>query len=175
MQMSRFFGPVVQQGYVVPDLKATMNHWIEVLGVGPFFLFEHLHPEQADYKGQAVDLDISAAFAYCGEQQIELIQQHNDKPSVYLDFLKEHPQGGLHHLAFWTQGNEALLERLKKEGHSLRVAQRYGANHSYLETDLFPGTMVQLMHASDAYLGMFQIVKTAAQNWDGTEPVRTLA
>ncbi len=173
--MSRFFGPVVQQGYVVSNIKATMQHWIDVLGIGPFFVFEHFHPLEADYKGQPVDIDITAAFAFSGDQQIELIQQHNDAPSVYSDFLKVHPQGGLHHIAFWTKGNEALIEHLAKEGLSLEVVQHYGTTHSYLNTALFPGTMVQLMHADDAYVGMFNMVKSASLDWDGSDPIRVLS
>jgi len=33
--MSRIFGAVCQNGYVVRDIQAAMRHWIEVIGVGP--------------------------------------------------------------------------------------------------------------------------------------------
>ncbi len=33
--MSVLFGPVVQQGYVVPDVELAMQHWL-ARGVGPF-------------------------------------------------------------------------------------------------------------------------------------------
>ena len=33
--MSRIFGAVCQNGYVVRDIDAAMKHWIEVMGVGP--------------------------------------------------------------------------------------------------------------------------------------------
>ncbi len=36
-RMSRLFGDVRQNGYVVRDLEAAMKHWTQVLGVGPFF------------------------------------------------------------------------------------------------------------------------------------------
>jgi hypothetical protein len=36
--MSNLFGPIVQQGYVVPDLDATMAHWL-ARGIGPFLVF----------------------------------------------------------------------------------------------------------------------------------------
>jgi hypothetical protein len=35
--MSRFFGKVCQNGYVVRDIEAALKHWTEVLGVGPFY------------------------------------------------------------------------------------------------------------------------------------------
>jgi hypothetical protein len=35
--MSRIFGKVCQNGYVVRDIEAAMAHWTQVLGVGPFY------------------------------------------------------------------------------------------------------------------------------------------
>lgn len=172
--MSRLFGPVIQLGYVVPDIQIALKHWIEVIGVGPFFLFEHMHPPDAEYRGEPIDIDISAAFSYCGEEQVELIQQHNPETSVYRDFIENHPAGGLHHIAFWTDGNEALLERLAQDGHDFEVAQRYGTDHSYLSTQAIPGTMIQLMHATDAYVGLFQMIRSASTDWDGADPIRRL-
>ena len=37
--MSILFGPVVQQGYVVPDVEAAIAHWT-ARGIGPFFLMD---------------------------------------------------------------------------------------------------------------------------------------
>ena len=34
--MSRIFGAITQNGYVMRDIQAAMRHWIEVLGVGPW-------------------------------------------------------------------------------------------------------------------------------------------
>lgn len=33
--MSRHFGKITQNGYVVRDIGAAMRHWSDVLGVGP--------------------------------------------------------------------------------------------------------------------------------------------
>ena len=38
--MSRIFGSVAQNGYVVRDIKAAMHHWVEVMGVGPWFYID---------------------------------------------------------------------------------------------------------------------------------------
>jgi len=38
--MSRYFGEIRLNGYVVRDIAAAMKHWVEVLGVGPFFYLE---------------------------------------------------------------------------------------------------------------------------------------
>ena len=50
--MSRFFGKVCQNGYVVRDIEAALKHWTEVLGVGPFYYIDRV----------ACDLPIQAIF-----------------------------------------------------------------------------------------------------------------
>src|ERR687888_391518 len=85
--MSRIFGDLIQNGYVVRDIEAAMRHWIEVLGVGPWFYIEHLAVPDFTYKGQPSPVDVSLALANSGPLQVELIQQRNDAPSLYRDFL----------------------------------------------------------------------------------------
>src|SRR5690348_10456121 len=35
--MSVLFGPMIQQGYIVPDMDSALQHWL-ARGVGPFYL-----------------------------------------------------------------------------------------------------------------------------------------
>ena len=76
--MSRVFGEIRQNGYVVRDVEAAMRHWSEVLGVGPFFYFERVPIEDFRYKGEPSPIEVSIALANSGALQIELIQQRND-------------------------------------------------------------------------------------------------
>jgi hypothetical protein len=41
--MSRIFGEIAQLGYVVRDVRASMEHWVRH-GVGPWFYIEHVKP-----------------------------------------------------------------------------------------------------------------------------------
>ena len=50
--MSKFFGPIVQQGYVVPDIHLGIRHWLK-RGIGPFFL-EKLQNYPAEVDGHSV-------------------------------------------------------------------------------------------------------------------------
>lgn len=171
--MSQLFGPVVQQGYVVPDIREAMAHWLD-RGVGPFFVEEHIRPP-GEFDGQTIAPDLSAAFAYCGDQQIEVIQQHDDGPSVYAEYLASHPGGGLQHLAFWVDDIDATLKSLGERGAAYRVRQRYGSAHAYLDSEASPGVMIQLMARSDLMLGLFDGIERACARWDGKdEPVRKI-
>src|ERR1700754_1161397 len=91
--MSRLFGPVRQNGYVVRDIEAAMKHWIEVMQVGPFFYFPTVKVEEFTYYGKPSDVQLSIALANSGSLQIELIQQRNDAPSMYRDYLAAGREG----------------------------------------------------------------------------------
>jgi hypothetical protein len=171
--MSQLFGACIQQGYVVPDIRAAIRHWL-VRGVGPFYIEEHISPE-AEFDGRPFKPDISAAFAYSGEQQIEVIQQHDDQPTIYSEFLAANPLGGLQHLAFWCDDVPAAIERHCGPGGGFRVRQRYGDMHAYLDSIDDPGLMIQLMDSGPMMSGLFAVIREGAENWDGrTDPVRQI-
>ena len=79
--MSRLFGRIAQNGYVVRDVRAAMDHWIDVMGVGPWFYFDRVKIDYFRHRGEDSNLEMSAALANPGDIQIELIQQRNDAPS----------------------------------------------------------------------------------------------
>lgn len=176
--MSRLFGPVVQQGYVVPDVEAAIEHWI-ARGIGPFFL-QDISDFPGSYDGQPIRAAMRAGFAFCGDQQIEVITPAGDHPSVYRDFLRGTPQGGLQHLAFWVDDIDRALARLEADGQRFRVRQRYGeppgyGAHAYIDSEAQPGVMIQLMARSQFYDLFFGLLREAADSWDGvTDPVRML-
>jgi hypothetical protein len=171
--MSTIFGPVIQQGYVVPDIDDAILHWLE-RGVGPFFVEEHIRPP-GEFDGGPIQADISAAFAYSGDQQIEVIQQFDDSPTVYADFLATHPEGGLHHLAVWVEDIPKKLEELAEGGHDYEVQQRYGDAHAYLQSRSHPGVMIQLMARIELMTELFAAIEKASQAWDGkTRPIRKI-
>ena len=112
--MSALFGPVVQQGYVVPDVEEAIAHWLS-RGVGPFFLND-ISDFPGQYDGQPIMAEMRAGFAYSGDQQIEVITPSYDHPSIYKDYLAEVPQGGLQHLAFWVDDIDECLHQLARDG-----------------------------------------------------------
>lgn len=171
--MSKLFGPVLQQGYVVPDAQAAMQHWL-ARGVGPFFV-ETLKNYPAIVDSKEVVVNLTAAFAYSGDQQIEVIQQDDTTPTIYLEFLEENPSGGLQHLAVWVDDIQEKINELKAAGHNYQVRQQYGDRHAYIDSVDSPGIMIQLMARGEVIDELFQIVKSGAENWDGiTRPIRKI-
>ncbi len=176
--MSNLFGPMRQMGYVVRDLEAAMKYWTEVLQVGPFFHLER--PQLLDFKvrGEPSDLWISAAFAQCGPMQIELIQQRNDAPSMYRDFLAAGREG-LQHIAFWKDeaSFDETLARALGSGFTICMS---GATVDatgrivYFEQEGHPGTVVELSCLTPPKKKFFDEIAQAAVGWDGSNPIRRL-
>jgi hypothetical protein len=171
--MSRLFGEIRQLGYVVPDIHAAMRHWSEVLQVGPWFLTESIPVENFQYKGQSARIEVSVALANSGPLQVELIQQRNDAPSVYRDFLTA-GRTGLQHVAYWTENFDADLARAKAAGMTVIMGGQVGANgrYVYFAEESHPGSMVELSEIAGPKGTMFRLIREAGASWDGTQPVR---
>ena len=186
--MSRIFGAVRQNGYVVPDIEAALAHWTRVLGVGPFYYLERVPIEEFCYRGEPSPLDVSIALANSGALQIELIQQRNDAPSMYLDFLSRQPQGGLQHVAYWTESFDADMKRLLEAGYEVGQSGQIGADGRfvYFDTERFDterfdtegrdsqaglGTIVELSEISGAKGRFFAHIAEKAAVWDGSDAI----
>lgn len=172
------FGPVMQLGFVVPDLEAAARHWVS-LGVGPFFLLEHISFAEVRYLGRETRFDMSVAVAQWGGVQVELIHQHDAAPSIYTDYAGA-KLGGLQHLGVMTDSVPAHLERLAVHGVTpVQVgATGNGIRFAYVNTDRLPGAspggMIELIEHGPAIDGFFHVVKKASIGWDGRDPLRRL-
>jgi hypothetical protein len=178
MRVSRVFGEIRQIGYVVQDIESAMRYWIDVLGVGPFYYSERVKLQNVKYRGKLSPIEMSSALANSGFLQVELIQQHNDAPSMYLDFLRAGREG-LHHVAYWTKTFDADMKRLTAAGYE---PGQEGWAHGpdcrfvyFLNESSHPGTVVELSEISGPKGDSFKIIAEASQNWDGSNPIRKRA
>jgi hypothetical protein len=171
--MSTLFGEIRQAGYVVDDIQAAMRHWYQILGVGPWFYAERVPVENFRYKGRPSPIEVSVALANSGPLQIELIQQRNDAPSMYRDFLAA-GRPGLQHVACWTTNFDDDLARLTARGLSIGMQGEVGRNgrYVYFETEMHPGTVVELSEVAGPKGVLFRLIRQAADGWDGKDPIR---
>ena len=165
----------MQLGFVVPDLEQAMEHWSGAMGVGPFFVMQHIKFAEMFYKGKPTTFDMSVGLAQWGAVQIELIQQFDDVPSIYSEFPGRE-RGGLQHLGVMTRSVADDLARLR--GRGIEPVQwgstANGIRFAYVSTDQHPGAMIELIEHGPAIDGFFGMVRDAARNWDGSQPVRRL-
>ncbi len=57
--MSRMFGAVCQNGYVVRDIRAAMDHWVNVMGVGPWYYIDRVKTDYFRHRGQDSAMEMS--------------------------------------------------------------------------------------------------------------------
>ena len=171
--MSRFFGPIRQLGYVVPDIEAAMAYWSGTLGVGPFFYNPRVPIVNYRYRGEAYEPHNSVALANSGAVQVELIQTRNDVPSMYRDFLQA-GHTGLQHVAMWTDTYDEDLANLQARGIQPVMQGEVGerGRFVYFDTEYHPGAVVELSEVAGPKGEMFRIIREASENWDGRDPVR---
>lgn len=172
--MSRIFGAVCQNGYVVRDIRAAMDHWINVVGVGPLYYIGRVKTDYFRHRGQDSNIEMSIAIANSGDLQIELIQQRNDAPSMYKEFL-DSGREGLQHLAYWTKHYQALYDRALSLGYTVGHEGQIGGEQgrfAYFDTEHHPGTVVEISDTSGGKGRFFERVRQAAVNWDGADPIR---
>lgn len=173
--MSILFGPARQVGYVVRDIEQAMHEWVR-LGVGPWFYKAEVVSTEFRYYGQPSALpQLSIALANTGDLQIELIQQRDTAPTLYLDTLARNGEGA-QHLAYWTHDHfdawcAALVERGYVEGHAGRMGAQRG-RFAYFVNPALPSAMIEISESTGGKGEYFEQIRRAAQGWDGTEPIR---
>ena len=179
--MSRIFGEMRQVAFVVRDLDRALRYWTETLGVGPFFLIRDLVPVDYRYRGESAPAPrLTLALGYSGEFQIELVQQHDDRPSAYRDFLLAGHEG-CQHVSSWV--TRAEYDRTMKEVRARGVQPAHegvlpgsGIRFVYFATDSIPGGLLyEMAEVKEPPLyDMMMHIQATARTWDGSDPIREL-
>ena len=175
MSAIRAIGRIDQVGFVVDDLEAAIAHWSGKLGVGPFFVSEHVPYKTFTYYGQETPIDLSLAFSYIGPLQIELIKQHNDVPSMYQKLKKSAPNG-LVHMAKYVDDLDAAAAPLIAAGNPViqYSCDEGGVETLYLETDLHNGGLIEFIRVPDGHKPYLDLIREAVADWDGARPLRRI-
>jgi hypothetical protein len=166
----------MQVCWLVPDLLAGIESWVDSAGVGPFFWFDGVGFTDGTHRGRPAEFPpVTAAIAYAGDLQIELVCQDNDEPGVFRDTFRS-GQYGLHHMALLCDDYEAERSAYIEAGAELAFEGRAGTSRtSWVDTSPTLGFMVELLERSPSRDAFFTRMRQAAESWDGTDPVVRLA
>jgi hypothetical protein len=165
----RFF----QIGFVVGDLLAAAADWARVFGVGPFHVMPVID-QQLVYRGSESTITCQVAVAQAGPVQIELIQQHCDRPSVFRDWSRD-GTCAIHQLSTVTpdyDGKRAHYERLGYEIAAESLTGRFRV--AYVDTVADFGFYTEVVESTPGFLANLGRIAQASAAWDGTDPVRLL-
>lgn len=165
----------MQMCWVVPDLDAAIAQWLKTTAAGPFFLFDALHFDDANYRGTAMDIaPCRAAIGQHGDMQIELIQPTDNSPGIWGD-VGPRDRVHFHHTGLYCTDYEAEKAALLAAGHEMAFeGLMMGAKTGYVDTTPTLGFMTELITANPIAEQVFAAFRSAAEGWDGSDPVRTL-
>lgn len=168
-------GPVMQLAYVPKDFDAALRYWTQTMGVGPFFLLENVKLEDMRYLGAPSDFVFTMALAYWGDVQIELIRPENNAPSIYSG---QYGANGdiLHHVCILTEDIDHARTYAERAGAKLLVEAKVGTDGAviYVDSGGGPGSIVEILQPASGSGALFDMIKDAAQRWDGSDPIRKL-
>ncbi len=167
---------IFQNAWVVDDLAAAMKKWTDFYGVGPFYVLDHLDLTGTLYRGAPSELVLSVGLAQAGPVQIELIQQHNNGPSVYRDMIAE-GRSGFHHVCIYThdfKSDQAVFEAAgyptAMEGGSPDGVVKFAYFDTRKDFDIF----TEVISQAPSLMARNDMVRRAATDWDGSDPVRII-
>ena len=167
-------GDVMQLAFVPADFDAAVKHWTEVMGAGPFFLLPNMSLPGGRYRGEASDPVFTMALGYWGEMQIELIRPENDAASIY---RSEYAVGeGLHHVCVLVDSIAEARARCEAVGAEIIFEAPVGDSGGviYADPGTGPGNLVELLEPQAGTKELFAMMRDAARDWDGSEPLRSL-
>jgi catechol 2,3-dioxygenase-like lactoylglutathione lyase family enzyme len=167
-----FPGPIRQFAYVVTDIDECFERWMSV-GVGPWFVMRSMPQPGTMYRGAESEPILTIGFANSGDMQIELIQQHNNAPSIYREFL-DVGRSGMHHVAYWAEDFDATLERANAAGYqTAQIGRSAGTGFAYFDGGP-AAEFVEVMELNDVTGGAMAMIRDTAATWDGKDPIRSL-
>ena len=156
---------IVQMCYIVDNLDQAVNHWVETIGAGPFFVQNNLGVP-VEYKGSPGTLDINLALGQAGSLQIELIEMNSSAPSVYSDTYRK-GETGFHHIAVFVEEFEAMVQESASRGSPLNTRGEFaGGKFCYIDTRAAIGCFTELYEEAAGMRGMYKAIAAAAKDWD---------
>lgn len=167
-------GPVMQLAFLPSDFDAALAHWTGVIGAGPFFLLENVALADMRYRGEPSDAVFSLAIGYWGDLQIELIRPENNARSIYAGEYGVRDR--LHHVCVLVDDMEETRRATEQAGAVIVLEARVGEEGAVLYVDPGggPGNLVELLRPERGTPELFAMMRNAARDWDGCDPVRRL-
>jgi hypothetical protein len=169
------FGPrdnsIIQIAYSVADIDAGMRQYTELLHVGPWFVIGPFVPPKGRYRGAPTKARFSLALAYSGPLMVELIQQHDQEPSVFQETLKARGAHGFHHWAVGARDFEQTTAHYRARGYQEAFSDTAPAPLEcrviYFDTGRDLPGMLEVIEINAATEEAFYGICRAAQEWDG--------
>jgi hypothetical protein len=166
-------GAIIQFAYTVADIEQGMAEYGRRLGVGPWFVLGPFTPAQGIYRGRPNPIRLTLAVAFTGTTMIELIQQHDDLPSVYREVVEKRGHG-FHHWAIGSRDFDADVARYRDQGLEIAFSDTSprGARVVYVDISAEMPGMLEIIEMTPGLEARYTTFQQASVDWDGRDPVR---
>ena len=170
----KVLGDIVQMAYLPDDFDAALRYWTQTVGVGPFFLMENVRLGDMKYCGQPTEAVFSIAIGYWGDIQIELCRPENQAPSIYTGEYAVTDR--LHHICIFVKDIVEARAACAKVGAKVIVEGKVGDSGEviYVDAGGGPGHLIELLQPMAGSEALFAMMRDAARDWDGTDPLRPI-
>jgi len=167
--------PIVQVAYFTADARAAAARMAKTVGAGPFHVIDRIELAWAELRGEPGDFVHTSAYGQWGDVMMELVQQDSEGPSPFRDMYAP-GQEGIHHVATIVDNLADTYRHYDELGFAVasRAETLTGTEFAFIDTVAVLGHMVEIYERSDGLVGFYDMVRSSAQDWDGTEPVRSL-
>jgi Glyoxalase/Bleomycin resistance protein/Dioxygenase superfamily len=165
-------GECVQIAFVVADLTIALPQWAEALGMGPFIQVDPFTVD-AWYLGNPTKPTLTTAHTFLGDTQIAVVQQLDDAPTPYRDFLRS-GKTGIEHLGFSPPDPGDAIRYLESRGRTriYEVRSPDGQVVPYYEGPEGMDTHIALLARDAARDRLYDAIKQVVRHWDGSVPLR---
>ena len=137
---------------VVRDLRRAMEHYVSVLGIGPWRVYTYGNPliRRMTFRGQPADFQMHLAFCQTPSIQLELIEPTRG-PSLYLEFLEKKGEG-IHHFGTFVPNLDEGIAKARAAGFAVLMSGHgTGPNgdggFAYLGTEASLNAIFELIEA----------------------------
>jgi hypothetical protein len=163
--------PFFQSAWIVDDLDTAVQQWLAT-GVGPFYVFRNVVLDKIDHRGTLTSMNISYAMAQAGPMQIELVFQHDDRPSAYRDVYRT-GESGFHHIGCIVEDYDAAVREYTSRG--IELAAKYVSGDvrvAYVDARKQLGFMIEIVEDRPSVRDSHAKIREASLHWDGRDPIR---
>jgi len=160
---------IYQIAFLVQDAEAAAQHWLRC-GAGPFYGFDDFEFTRVLYPEKTPSPRLSIFLGYSGDVMLELIEVAQDPTGLFTTPVVPGP----HHVAQLVDNIDDYVERHSLEDAlCLHALFPTGTPIALLDTRSTVGVFTELVTLDKSVADMLSVMRTAADQFDGSDPLRS--
>jgi hypothetical protein len=164
-----------QLAFVVDNAIDAARRWVDVQGVGPFFVLPDRNPSIVNHRGVETEVFTRLAVSQVGPLQIELVEQLSDGPSPFHDVYGADGTG-VHHMCAMTHDYDRSIDHYRSHGYEV-VSEQFAVGLgrvAFVDTVEHFGLMTEIVEWNDDFHTILSKTDHVCSKWDGRDPVRLM-